>query len=51
MAFCWILNGGLNEKRRYKISKKIVYNYDYIYSFLVTSKGGNDKLWLNMKHK
>ena len=21
MAFCWLLNGGLNEKRRYKISK------------------------------
>ena len=41
MAFCWLLNGGLNEKRRYKISEKVVYNYDYIRPFLVTIfKGG-----------
>jgi len=46
MAFCWLLNGGLNE-RRYKISEKVMYNYDYIRPFLVTIfKGGNNKLWL-----
>ena len=41
MAFCWLLNGGLNEKRLNKISEKVMYNYNYIYSFLVTIfKGG-----------
>jgi hypothetical protein len=52
MSFFMLKFGGLNAKRRYKISEKIMYNYDYIYSFVVTIfKGGDYKLWLNMKHK